>query len=613
MRRGLLVLVTMLAACKKPPPAPDSIERWSREEISAANLFDLDRPSYKMEWFADLMVATPMGLRRKLEMTSLAPYQRVIVFRHLGDDIAVRDIAAQMFAADPLDAASAEEAAEIELKLGNEAHALELIDTATAHRNELDDSEAQVAFENMLALRCDALWRLKRFDDAAAACRLASESSPSSIGPRTQAKLLARAGNVDEALALLGEARRRFPESGETAVTVAGIESGRGRSEPAKRALTAAVTFWPELSAGWACLEGKPCTLDEVDARMQAWRRRAEAVRLLWASRRYAELGMVAQARARLKAADELDAGIGTAETLARAAKGDAPAALKRTLAALGQTPHPHLFALAAVLTAATDSVEAQRLVDRGRDLDPGAGYLNQAAAVLAAHAGNTAAFDAAMARLQRDNKARSDPIRSGPISSKRVPYHLPLDVQEVMLAPRLEGKLPELEGLSSALEKRFPGLKFHVLETRAVPKEWLAREGRQIRGEAVTEGEDDGAPFTVVLIDRDLFIGKATFMYGAMDPMTSRGVVSVARFRTPAGDPSEPGDGPAGDALARSRKRLQEQITSTVAKLIGLSFPCEERFCVLRFPENMAAFDDKGEEFCAKHQVELERALRKK
>ncbi len=66
------------------------------------------------------------------------------------------------------------------------------------------------------------------------------------------------------------------------------------------------------------------------------------------------------------------------------------------------------------------------------------------------------------------------------------------------------------------------------------------------------------------------------------------------------------PSTEPIGDET--SKVRLQNQLTSTMGKMLGMSSPCQEEKCVLRFPGNMEAFDAKGGEFCAAHKAELAR-----
>ncbi|CAM3965757.1 hypothetical protein [Corallococcus exiguus] len=73
-------------------------------------------------------------------------------------------------------------------------------------------------------------------------------------------------------------------------------------------------------------------------------------------------------------------------------------------------------------------------------------------------------------------------------------------------------------------------------------------------------------------------------------------------------GSPMPPDTHLEGEALELARFRLRNQLTSSVAKLLGMSFPCREPVCVLRAPVRIQHIDLKSTHFCEKHQAEFSR-----
>ncbi len=160
------------------------------------------------------------------------------------------------------------------------------------------------------------------------------------------------------------------------------------------------------------------------------------------------------------------------------------------------------------------------------------------------------------------------------------------------------------------ALQARFSKLHFTLAKKQPVPEGWVFRNGTKVNvGEVLDDGERKQG-MTIALFDRDLAPPSGTFVYGGSNPQKMRGAVSVSRFRTEKGAPTEPGEIPTGDDLLRSKARFQAQITSTIGKMLGMSAPCQASKCVLRFPSRMSEFDEKGGDFCEAHKAELERLL---
>ena len=185
--------------------------------------------------------------------------------------------------------------------------------------------------------------------------------------------------------------------------------------------------------------------------------------------------------------------------------------------------------------------------------------------------------------------------------------------VRSIVLLPMVDTPLPELAAAAASLAERFPGLQIAVAKTaRSVPAAAWSEERGQVMGEPLLELLAAEPPGTIAVLTEDLGSNDLSFLFGAMRPGLGRAVVSVARLRTVDGaafDPSLPLDGPV---IARAAPRLANQLTSSIAKLLGASFPCEETVCVLRYPSNVADLDAKGGAFCPRHADQVRALLAK-
>ena len=109
----------------------------------------------------------------------------------------------------------------------------------------------------------------------------------------------------------------------------------------------------------------------------------------------------------------------------------------------------------------------------------------------------------------------------------------------------------------------------------------------------------------TVFILSDDLGSYESNFFYALYDFPTGRALASVNRMRGNYGEGTNPSLAPKGDALLLSKQRFENQLTSTVAKLLGLSFPCQHPICVLRRPVMIQQIDTKSSSFCPKHAQE--------
>ncbi len=199
---------------------------------------------------------------------------------------------------------------------------------------------------------------------------------------------------------------------------------------------------------------------------------------------------------------------------------------------------------------------------------------------------------------------------------------YAPPRLAKFVLQPYSEREdFPEFEGLAATLEKRFPSVRFEVRPLARTPKaaidptrpQWSFDDEMLRRGQVVDDLLFAAMPRErglVAVVDRDLAPVDGNFLFGTMELETVRGVVSAARFRTESGEPAGVELVLTGPALEKARERLANQAVSTIGKLIGLSFPCREGRCVLRFPRSREEFDAKGGEFCPAHRDELKKLL---
>ncbi|MBL8950827.1 MAG: hypothetical protein JNK82_08630 [Myxococcaceae bacterium] len=611
-RVSLFALAVVLVSCAHRHDSART-KGGSTPGSELSDVLETSAPSLNLDRFSVLGITSFAALKAKLESPQTEAFDRLSMVQRLGDPVATRDAAAAMVARDPLDGASAHYLVEAEMVLGHDEAAVAASLRALSKLPQMTTEEARLhVIHYIVPVRCLLPWRKNDFKAALPLCLSVSKRTKASTGALTAARILANDGRFADALDQIAIARERNPTSGEIAFVAAVIHFAMNDTAAAERLLDEAVALWPNFTPALNCKQRRSCGVAEADQQTRQWWRRRNAGDILLASRKYRDLGMTETADERLDVAEALDPGAGRAERLARSASGSIAAT--EALAALQTTPHPHLYALAASGLMAERPDEARKLLLLGLELDAGDHVINRAWLQHAARVGDERAVAAAQLRTSRGFRA-TDSITT-PLtqpSSARMNHQPPANIREVVLVPYLEGSAPELDGLRLALKERFVGIEFKMLEPRRLPRRWLARDGAQIDGNVVTQDEIEEGALVVALFDRDMFLNDWNYAYGAMDVRTHRGAVSVARFRTPEGEAAEPNEFPTGHDLARSRARFQGQVTSTLAKLIGLSFPCERREkCVLRFPRDMSEFDARGVDFCPKHQEELKTVLEK-
>ncbi|WAM28292.1 hypothetical protein [Myxococcus sp. NMCA1] len=191
-----------------------------------------------------------------------------------------------------------------------------------------------------------------------------------------------------------------------------------------------------------------------------------------------------------------------------------------------------------------------------------------------------------------------------------------PPPIKRVELVP-LGNRVPaELDGIVTVLAERFPGLDIRLKGIQPLPDGTYSKRREQVIWDELLP-KLPTAQGTLYVINEDLGANGANFMYAIYDLPTARAVASVSRMRSLEGLSMPPDTRLEGEALELARFRLQNQLTSSIAKLMGMSFPCHAPVCVLRAPVRIQHIDLKSTHFCAKHKAEFaklakERKLRR-
>ncbi len=362
-----------------------------------------------------------------------------------------------------------------------------------------------------------------------------------------------------------------------------------------RRALEAALrvdpSFVPALRSELALDTSAPQRL----AALKTWRAGAYADGLLRSADAYAALGLTARSEACLAALERRDAERGKwARLLVRSRS--KPAALATELTALlAQGPAKSALGLttaASIFLSNSEPARALPLALQALQLDP----TDLEAEDLVVQAGGHPAKPL----------PRFAPFPERP-TNRWIDALIPLPplIHRVVVTPYGAQPIPEAQGLLDLERRAFPQIEWVLDETRPVPP--AALSGTRASAEALLAALPD-EPGRMAIVTNDLVTSAGTFGYGALDVASARGVASVNRFRSRAGQPTDPWATPSDEDVTRARLRLVEEVTATLGKLLGLSHPCLQARCALRAPSNVEEFDANGPDLCASHQQELAR-----
>lgn len=573
---------------------------------SVTDLFDVGADPLKapLAELSSVSVRDRKSLSAALTASSVAPTARLHVLAIIGDAVGIVPVAEEVVRAEPGNTWAAWRLSQALQVLGRDAAALKVAQAAWAHRDAQLDEWSKFFFDSeLMPLRCELLYDTRDPKEVNPGCLEAYKRSRHTRTHRAAARWLATHQQADEALSLLEKALLDR-DLGATYFVRGVVRTELKDPKAARASFEWAVGLSPRLSPAWRCLEGAPCDVEHADALLHAWNARLDALELINASRVYRALDMSREVESRLEAADRRDPGAGLTERLAQQAVRDEGAALAAAQELLKTSRHPHLLALVAMGTAARDPAAARVLIDEARAADLGNPWVNRALSLLCARAEDLTCFEGALVRSSGgDPRAETGSHYATQLPSSLRPFP-PVRITRFVIAPRAEGDMPELAGLAPVLQARFPGVPITLGNPERTPDEWLILGGTMVDLEAIVDNPvPDEAP-TVFVLDRDGAVSGGNWRYGLHQE--ARGAVSVARFRSPRGAPVLPSLTPPGGE--RSKVRLQNQLTSTMGKMLGMSAPCQEEKCVLRFPRNMDGFDAKGGEFCAAHKAELAR-----
>ncbi len=572
---------------------------------SVAALFDVDAEALK----APLAKLTAVAIRDQKSLTtaltasSVLPAARLFVLSTLGDAVGVVPVAEEVVRTEPANLWAAWKLSDALRVIGRDAAALKVAETAWARRDAPMDQWSKYFFDSELApLRCELLYDNRDSKAVNPACLEAYRRSRHTRTHRAAARWLVTHQQTDEALSVIEKALRDR-DLGATYFIRGVVRSELKDPRAARASFEWATGLSPRMSPAWRCLDGAPCDVEHADALLREWNARLDALSLINASRVYRALGMAREVEGRIEAADRRDPGAGLAERLAQQAVADQASAVAEAQKLLKTSRHPHLLALVAIGTVAGDPAGARALLDEALAADPGNPWVNRALSFVCARAEDSACVEAALAR-----SSMSDPREeAGSYMATQLPSSLrpfpPERITRFVIAPRAEGDLPEIEGLLPVLQARFPRIPIAMAALERTPSSWLIRGGTMVDLEAIVDQPVPGEDPTVFVLDRDGAVGGGYFRYGLHQG--ARGAVSVARFRSADGAPRVPTT-EFSIGKERSKVRLQNQLTSTMGKMLGMSSPCQEEKCVLRFPRHMDEFDAKGGEFCAAHKAEL-------
>jgi len=570
-----------------------------------AALFEVDADPLRepLAKLSAVAVRDQKSLSAALTASSVTPAARLHVLATIGDAVGVIPVAEEIVRAEPRNTWAAWRLSEALQLTGRDAAALKVAQAAWGQREAPLDEWSKYFFDSeLMPLRCELLYDLHDPKEVNPACLEAYKRSRHSRTHRAAARWLVTHQQADEALSLLEKALLDR-DLGATYFIRGVVRTELQDPKAARASFEWAVGLSPRLSPAWRCLDGAPCDVEHADALLRAWNARLDALALINASRVYRALGMSREVESRLEAADRRDPGAGLTERLVQQAVGDEGAAVVEAQKLLKTNRHPHLLALVAAGTAERDPAGARVLLEEARAADPGNPWVNRALSLLCARAEDLSCFEQAMARSStRDPREEAGSNYATQLPSSLRPFP-PVRITRFVIVPRAEGALPELEGVVPVLQARFPGIPITLASLERTPDEWLILGGTMVDLEAIVDNPVPGEAPTVFVLDRDGAVGGGHWRYGLHQD--ARGAVSVARFRSPRGAPVLPSSTPTDE---RSKVRLQNQLTSTMGKMLGMSAPCQQEKCVLRFPRNMEEFDAKGGDFCPAHKAELAR-----
>lgn len=616
MRSGLLLLGVVLSIAWPAQSAPKSggdqaaqaarsrkeaLKRWPLVQLPMASLQDEKNPAKAREKLrAELLSGGPY-----VEKTRDQP-RRALLGR-IGDWPTLAAETGAALAQQPLDMDATRDHVTALLALGRYKEALEVTGTAIDQRRKVQDEHGRnvLRFE-LVARRCESAWFADAWESLPTLCQArVDDTETGRILDRFLIRSALHSKQWERALALADEAINGYDFFGATWYLRGVALAGLGRAADAKAAWTEAARLAPSYSPTYRALSGTDVSVEQFEKAEREFYRQLSSRELGDCALFYWDLGMPERAGACLDSAEQLQPGARAAYLLAYdTVKQKQPT--PEALAAARQSRHPLALALAAQAFLDDEKPDSALELLATSDVEWPAVPETNIVILRACEKRPSAALcsDSRWLRLRQDSHSQQNISRSVDQADSRFMGYSPPRVAEVELVPMAFADFPELDGLIPLMEKKFPNLKFRLASPVQPPEK--SPTGAVLFDEVLALAPDH--PGVVVLLDADLDVDPNVWRYGVMTPLSARGAVSVSRFRDPVGWPKPPGTRLSGEALRRSRERLAAQVASTLAKVLGMHFPCTETKCLLRFPRDMSEFDDKGYDFCPEHRREWER-----
>jgi predicted Zn-dependent protease len=181
-----------------------------------------------------------------------------------------------------------------------------------------------------------------------------------------------------------------------------------------------------------------------------------------------------------------------------------------------------------------------------------------------------------------------------------------PHPLKSIQIVPVGDRIPPEMEHLQEALASVYPAVPISVGAVEQLPQGSFKVEHNMVIWEVLLERLRE-EPGRIYVVEQDLgSYDKNGFSFSLLDLAQGRAVISLARLRSLTGTPRDPGTTLDGDVLVAAQHRLQSSVMGTIAKLLGVSFPCDDPSCALRPRRSVADFALAPKPFCEKHTKEI-------
>ncbi len=597
---------------ESPPPAGDA----------SPSLWD-DPTGAVLAALHDRGIQTREALHARLTSPDVVPIEREPVLLPIGDIPGLEELWTPMVRKNPDDLLSREYLSRAFLLRGDSAAVVQLLEPTLKRLPDRSDGTAtSVLFRSILPWLCEAL-ALEGRVSAHGVCMEAAAKTDTSHGHRAQARIAMAARKLELAKELMSVAVSRNVLAPENWYWLGVANALLGKRDVARSAWGEALRVAPGFTPALKALATPPTSVEAARAEELRQAHRVAARLMGRCGRVYASLALPDRAERCFAAAEKLDPGI-TAALKIVMAPGGAAAVDPGQLRAAVALKHPLALAIAAevaLMEGATD--DAVGLLARAIAQDPGSPEVSLAALHLCeALSKGPSCSDPLRRRLRWGPRYEETDNRSLQVDSRYVGYVAPRLTGFVLQPYAERDDFPELDGLPAILEQRFPSVRFELRPLKRTPKSAIDVRRPQVdhdgnllrRGQIIDDLMFAAMPRErglIAVVDRDLTPFDGNFYFATMELETVRGVVSAARFRTESGEPAGIDRVLTGKALEKARERIANQLTSTVGKLIGLSFPCRDNPCVMRYPRSREEFDAKGGEFCPTHKAELRKLLK--